>query len=239
MISKLWLRRWWGWGGGTWCSSLQGDLIMGSANWGDFTMWQVWLFFARWWINIWYFPSSLRVTSLAAESLIWILFRRYLPKMPISPSRSCLRVNTRWWVLIGLSSQHTAGQWLSGAELGHATLVAFSGTTTLVLHVEWSHLRLIWRLTTSWCLWVLDPQMSSRDLGVVSLMFCELSKKKSPKNILCQKSHLRWEFHAETLYVCPKLWAHVQNFSLKFSYDKYDFCNTQISREYFKELMKR
>ena len=32
-----------------------------------------------------------------------------------------------------------------------------------------------------------------------------------------RKLYFWWEFQAETLYACPKPWAHIQSFSLKFS----------------------
>ena len=60
------------------------------------------------------------------------------------------------------------------------------------------------------------------------------------QNIQCQKSHLWWEFQAETLYVCPKpCFGHTHKVSAWNSYKKFDFCNTQIAREYLGELAKR
>ena len=75
-------------------------------------------------------------------------------------------------------------------------------------------------------------------LGVVSLMFRELSKIISRKCIKQEITFvvriLNWNFVG-----VPKawLWAHVQNFSW-ISHNKYNFCNTQISEEYFWELAK-
>ena len=48
-----------------------------------------------------------------------------------------------------------------------------------------------------------------------------------------------WEIQAETLYVCPKHgFGHTHKVSAWNFHKKYDFCNTQISREYLGELMK-
>ena len=51
------------------------------------------------------------------------------------------------------------------------------------------------------CTFIYHPD--HRDLGFVSLMFCKLSKIISRKYTIT-KSHLRWEFQAQTLCVCPK-----------------------------------
>ena len=49
------------------------------------------------------------------------------------------------------------------------------------------------------------------------------------------KSHFFWEFQAETLYVCPKDdFGHTYKVSAWNSHKKYNFCNTHISREYFR-----
>ena len=57
-------------------------------------------------------------------------------------------------------------------------------------------------------------------------------------NIQCQKSHLRWEFQAETFYMCPKHgFGHTYKVSAR-KFHTWDFCNTKISREYIGELTK-
>ena len=59
------------------------------------------------------------------------------------------------------------------------------------------------------------------------------------KKTQCQKWHLRWEFQAETLYVYPKHgFGHTYKVPA-WNSQKYDFCNTQLSREYLGELAKR
>ena len=78
-----------------------------------------------------------------------------------------------------------------------------------------------------------------RGLEVVSLMFCELSKIILRKYIM-SKITCMVEFEAEILYACPKpCFGHTYKVLAWNSHKKYDFCNTQISREYLGELVKR
>ena len=77
--------------------------------------------------------------------------------------------------------------------------------------------------------------------GIVSQMFCELSKQ------ICvsPKSYFFWEFQAETLYMCPKqrcpkhlCFGHTHKVSAWYSHPKCDFWHCIFSRYHIRELAK-
>ena len=83
---------------------------------------------------------------------------------------------------------------------------------------------------------------SVSDQGVVSLTFCELSKINFTK-IHNTGDHIYGENFKLKLCMCAQCpkhgFGHTYKVSAWNSHENYDFCNTQISKEYLGELAKR